>query len=120
MYLEDLERSTEVVVETHHKLRALSPSPKPPRGRASTRRMLRTVTGVSRTLGAAVTGYDVRSAVAEQVKSLGADLLELEAGKGAGLLVRDFSFAPALANCLRISIGTPEQNARLLDAVESS
>ena len=34
-------------------------------------------------LGAAVTGYDVRSAVAEQVKSLGADFLELEAGKGA-------------------------------------
>ena len=36
-----------------------------------------------RRLGAAVTGYDVRSAVAEQVKSLGADFLELEAGKGA-------------------------------------
>jgi H+-translocating NAD(P) transhydrogenase subunit alpha len=34
-------------------------------------------------LGAAVTGYDVRSAVAEQVESLGADFLELEAGKGA-------------------------------------
>ena len=37
----------------------------------------------ARRLGAAVTGYDVRSAVAEQVKSLGADFLELEAGKGA-------------------------------------
>ncbi len=34
-------------------------------------------------LGAAVTGYDVRSAVAEQVQSLGATFLELEAGKGA-------------------------------------
>jgi len=34
-------------------------------------------------LGAAVTGYDVRSAVAEQVESLGASFLELEAGKGA-------------------------------------
>jgi NAD(P) transhydrogenase subunit alpha len=34
-------------------------------------------------LGAAVTGYDVRSAVAEQVESLGATFLELEAGKGA-------------------------------------
>src|SRR5205823_4181541 len=31
----------------------------------------------------AVTGYDVRSAVAEQVRSLGAQFLELEAGKGA-------------------------------------
>jgi NAD(P) transhydrogenase subunit alpha len=37
----------------------------------------------SRRLGAAVTGYDVRSAVAEQVESLGASFLELEAGKGA-------------------------------------
>jgi H+-translocating NAD(P) transhydrogenase subunit alpha len=34
-------------------------------------------------LGAAVTGYDVRSAVGEQVQSLGAQFLELEAGKGA-------------------------------------
>jgi histidinol-phosphate aminotransferase len=42
----------------------------------------------------------------------------LEAGKSAGLIVRDFSSAPALANCLRISIGTPEQNRRLLAAVE--
>jgi proton-translocating NAD(P)+ transhydrogenase subunit alpha len=37
----------------------------------------------ARRLGAAVTGYDVRSAVAEQVESLGAHFLELEAGKGA-------------------------------------
>ena len=34
-------------------------------------------------LGAQVTGYDVRSAVKEQVESLGANFLELEAGKGA-------------------------------------
>jgi proton-translocating NAD(P)+ transhydrogenase subunit alpha len=37
----------------------------------------------ARRLGASVTGYDVRSAVAEQVESLGAAFLELEAGKGA-------------------------------------
>jgi histidinol-phosphate aminotransferase len=43
----------------------------------------------------------------------------LEAGKRAGLLVRDFSAAPSLTSCLRVSMGTPEQNARLLDAVES-
>ncbi len=42
----------------------------------------------------------------------------LEAGKSAGLLVRDFSAAPRLTGCLRISVGTPEQNARLLAAVE--
>jgi NAD(P) transhydrogenase subunit alpha len=37
----------------------------------------------ARRLGAQVTGYDVRSATAEQVRSLGAQFLELEAGKGA-------------------------------------
>jgi len=42
----------------------------------------------------------------------------LEAGKDAGLLVRDFSSTPGLAHCLRISIGTPEQNERLLAALE--
>jgi histidinol-phosphate aminotransferase len=42
----------------------------------------------------------------------------LDAGKAAGLIVRDFSQAPGLANCLRISIGTPDQNRRLLGAVE--
>ena len=40
------------------------------------------------------------------------------AGKSVGLIVRDFSSYPGLANCLRISIGTPEQNQRLLAAVE--
>lgn len=42
----------------------------------------------------------------------------LDAGRDVGLLVRDFSSAPGLANCLRISIGTPEQNERLLAALE--
>ena len=42
----------------------------------------------------------------------------LEAGKSAGLLVRDFSAAPGLARCLRISVGTPEQNERLMTALE--
>jgi histidinol-phosphate aminotransferase len=41
----------------------------------------------------------------------------LDAGRSAGLLVRDFSSAPGLANCLRISIGTPAQNERLLAAL---
>jgi histidinol-phosphate aminotransferase len=42
----------------------------------------------------------------------------LAAGKSAGLLVRDFSSAPRLEGCLRISVGTPEQNERLLAAME--
>jgi len=44
----------------------------------------------------------------------------LEAGKSVGLLVRDFSTTPRLEGCLRISVGTPEQNDRLLAAVERS
>ncbi|MDH4167013.1 MAG: aminotransferase class I/II-fold pyridoxal phosphate-dependent enzyme, partial [Gammaproteobacteria bacterium] len=43
-----------------------------------------------------------------------------DAGKAAGLLVRDFSSYPGLAHCLRISIGTPDQNQRLLAAVEQT
>ena len=44
----------------------------------------------------------------------------LAAGRAAGLLVRDFTSTPGLANCLRISIGTPDQNRRLLAAVEAA
>jgi histidinol-phosphate/aromatic aminotransferase/cobyric acid decarboxylase-like protein len=43
-----------------------------------------------------------------------------QAAKAAGLIVRDFSAYPGLAQCLRISIGTPDQNQRLLAAVEQS
>jgi histidinol-phosphate aminotransferase len=42
----------------------------------------------------------------------------LRAGQMAGLIVRDFSKAPALDGCLRISIGTPDQNQRLMTALE--
>ena len=34
-----------------------------------------------------------------------------------GILVRDFSRAPYLENCLRITVGTPEENDRLLVAL---
>lgn len=34
-----------------------------------------------------------------------------------GIVVRDVSSYPGLVNCLRISIGTPEENARLLSAL---
>jgi histidinol-phosphate aminotransferase len=34
-----------------------------------------------------------------------------------GIVVRDVSSYPGLANCLRISIGTPQENARLLSAL---
>jgi histidinol-phosphate aminotransferase len=41
----------------------------------------------------------------------------LDAGRRAGLLVRDFSAHPGLKGCLRISVGTAGQNERLLTAV---
>lgn len=37
-----------------------------------------------------------------------------------GILVRDVSGYPRLANCLRISIGSPEQNDRMLQALKES
>jgi histidinol-phosphate aminotransferase len=38
----------------------------------------------------------------------------LQRAHGAGLLVRDMRAAPGLARAVRISIGSPEQNDRLL------
>ncbi|UXI67109.1 histidinol-phosphate transaminase [Tahibacter amnicola] len=35
----------------------------------------------------------------------------------AGIVVRDVGRYPGLANCLRLSIGTPEENERVLDAL---
>lgn len=43
----------------------------------------------------------------------------LDKTHAAGLLVRDFSAAPALAQSLRISVGTPEQNDRLIASLAS-
>jgi histidinol-phosphate aminotransferase len=37
---------------------------------------------------------------------------------GRGIIVRDRSGEPGLANCLRITVGTPEQNTLLLNALE--
>ena len=33
------------------------------------------------------------------------------------ILVRDFSYAPGLADCLRITVGTPEENDAVLSAL---
>ena len=38
----------------------------------------------------------------------------------AGVLVRDFSRAPYLENCLRVSIGSEEENARFLQELEKA
>lgn len=38
---------------------------------------------------------------------------------GEGVLVRDFSSAPLLKNCLRASVGSPEQNDQFLRALRS-
>jgi histidinol-phosphate aminotransferase len=39
---------------------------------------------------------------------------------GAGILVRDFSAQPGLANCLRITIGRPDENDALLAALDGT
>ncbi len=44
--------------------------------------------------------------------------LALAAAAAVGLLVRDLSANPRLPGCLRLTVGTPEQNARLLAALE--
>jgi histidinol-phosphate aminotransferase len=44
----------------------------------------------------------------------------LAAAAAVGLLVRDLSANPRLPGCLRLTVGTPEQNARLLAALEAA
>jgi len=41
----------------------------------------------------------------------------LDAANAAGLIIRDPRANPALARCVRISVGTPEQNERLLKGI---
>ena len=40
-----------------------------------------------------------------------------EALYARGILVRDFSHAPMLENCLRVSVGTEEENNEFLAAL---
>ena len=42
----------------------------------------------------------------------------LAVASDAGLLVRDLTSNPLLPHCLRLTVGTPEQNERLLGALE--
>lgn len=53
-------------------------------------------------------------------------LFEMENAKGFhthcadnNVIIRDFSNKPGTENCLRLSIGTPEENARLLDLLKT-
>jgi histidinol-phosphate/aromatic aminotransferase/cobyric acid decarboxylase-like protein len=43
--------------------------------------------------------------------------LALARSRGARLLIRDARGYPGLGGCLRITVGSPEQNNRLLDAL---
>jgi histidinol-phosphate/aromatic aminotransferase/cobyric acid decarboxylase-like protein len=44
----------------------------------------------------------------------------LAAGIRGGLLVRDVRRQPGLGRCLRITVGTPAENARLIASLESA
>ncbi len=48
----------------------------------------------------------------EHASALWRDLLH-----GHSVMVRDFSRTPGLENCLRVTVGTPEENQRFLEAV---
>jgi histidinol-phosphate aminotransferase len=39
--------------------------------------------------------------------------------RGDGILLRDFSWDPSLPGCVRITVGSPEENTRLLAALRS-
>ncbi len=53
------------------------------------------------------------------VESLDADRV-LRAAAAVGLIIRDPRSQPGLANCLRISVGSPEQNDRLIRGIAQS
>ena len=42
---------------------------------------------------------------------------QMAAARSGGVLVRSFDGEPALADCIRITIGRPEDNTQLLEAV---
>jgi histidinol-phosphate aminotransferase len=50
----------------------------------------------------------------EHASALWRDLLH-----GHSVLIRDFSRTPGLENCLRVTVGSEEQNARFLDGVRA-
>jgi len=52
------------------------------------------------------------------VESVDAKALVASA-RNAGILLRDFSWDPALPRCVRITVGSPEENARLLEALDT-
>jgi histidinol-phosphate aminotransferase len=43
----------------------------------------------------------------------------MQAAMSTGLIIRDLRSNPALPNCLRVSVGTADQNSRFLDAVNA-
>lgn len=53
------------------------------------------------------------------VRMDGADVVRARLRDEHSVLVRDFSYAKGLSGCLRISVGTHEENDRLLSALES-
>lgn len=53
------------------------------------------------------------------VECVDADVV-FNAAKSVGLVVRDQRKQPQCGNCLRISVGTPEQNARLLQGIRAA
>jgi histidinol-phosphate aminotransferase len=71
---------------------------------------LATVPGVGRVWPSAANFVLIES---ENAKAL------VARARAAGILVRDFSWDPFLPGCVRITVGSPEENDRLLEALNS-
>lgn len=68
---------------------------------------------------AAIPGVEVWPSAANflLVRLPGASRVRARLRDEYSILVRDFSYAPGLADCLRLTVGTREENDRLLDAL---
>ena len=68
---------------------------------------------------AAIPGVEVWPSAANflLVRLAGASRVRARLRDEYSILVRDFSYASGLADCLRLTVGTREENDRLLDAL---
>ena len=81
---------------------------------------------IVRSRGELEAGLDAIAGVARFPSAANFVLVRVPDGAGAyealrrrGILVRTFQGSPLLANCLRLTVGTPAENARLLEALAS-
>jgi len=69
--------------------------------------------------GLAKLGFEVFPSEANFVlaRRVGAGTLTRKLAEGPGIIIREFTSQPLLKDCVRISVGTPEENTALLEAI---